>query len=72
MGRKPTHEKPMTATERKRVQRLRDRRNLNEGVIHPGEVPLRTLLQLVSEGHEIAWREIGRRKGWLGGGKEGI
>ncbi len=65
MGRRPKGDRPLTTSERKQAQRLRDRRRLNEGVVHPEDAPLRILLQLVSEGHEVAWQEIGRRNSWM-------
>lgn len=65
MPRKPKGDRPRTARERKASQRIRDRRLLNEALLHPEGAPLRTLLQLISEGHEFAWREVGRQNGWI-------
>ena len=65
MGRRPKGNKPMTASERKQAQRLKDRRLLDQASINPDGAPLRILLKLVAIGSEAAWREIGCRNGWI-------
>ena len=65
MGRRPKGDSPMTANERKQVQRLKDKRLLDQAAINPLGAPLRILLKLVEQGDEQAWQEIGRRNGWV-------
>ena len=65
MGRRPKGNKPMTASERKQSQRLRDRKYLDAACIDPSGAPLRILLKLVEQGDERAWREIGKVMGWI-------
>jgi hypothetical protein len=55
----------MTADERKRLQRIRDRRLLDAACIDPTGAPLRILLELLKIGDVNAWQEIGRRNGWI-------
>ena len=65
MGRRPKGNKPMTASERKEAQRLKDRRLLDQASINPDGAPLRILLRLVEQGDERAWKEIGKVMGWV-------
>ena len=65
MGRRPKGDRPMTASERKQAQRLKDRRLLDQASINPDGAPLRILLKLVAIGSEAAWREIGKVMGWI-------
>lgn len=67
---RPATGKAMTAAERKRAQRARDRRT-DVGLIvdAPNKVPNRVLINEVTQGDDyvafLAWLEVGERKGWI-------
>lgn len=73
-GRPPKGERPMTASERKRAQRTRDRRATIEAIGDEQNAPLHALLALLRRADtseparrsaERAWAEIGRRYGFV-------
>jgi hypothetical protein len=73
-GRPPQGDRPMTATERKRAQRMRDRRAAMDAIGDEQSAPLRALLTVLGrvEASELAqlsaqraWVEIGRRYGFV-------
>ena len=73
-GRPPKGERPMTASERKRAQRTRDRRAAIEAIGDEQNAPLHALLALLRRAEtsepakrsaERAWAEIGRRYGFV-------
>lgn len=64
----------MTAAERKRAQRQRDRRAATDAIDDVQNAPLRILLMIVGRGEaseqarrsaQRAWAEIGRRYGFV-------
>ncbi len=73
-GRPLKGERPMTDTERKRAQRVRDKRNTIDAIGNEQDAPLRALLNLM-EGVEIseparhaarrAWLAFGQRYGFV-------
>lgn len=73
-GRPPKGERPMSASERKRAQRMRDGRAAIDAIGDEESAPLRALLTIlgrVDASHaarlcaQRAWAEIGRRYGFV-------
>ena len=73
-GRPPKGERPMTDNERKRAQRMRDKRASIDAIGDEENAPLHALLALLrrAEASELArrsaeraWAEIGRRYGFV-------
>lgn len=73
-GRPPKGERPMTDSERKRAQRMRDRRAAIEAIGDEQNAPLRALLEILGRAEaseaarrsaERAWAEIGQRYGFV-------
>ena len=73
-GRPPIGEQPLSAAERKRVQRMRDRRAEMDAIDDGQNAPLRALLAILgrvdaSDAARLcarrAWAEIGRRYGFV-------
>jgi hypothetical protein len=73
-GRPPKGDQPMTAAERKRAQRTRDKRAAVDAIGDEQNAPLRALLAILgrveaSEPARLcaqrAWTEIGRRYGFV-------
>ena len=67
---RPATGKAMTAAERKRAQRARDRRTDVRLIVDaPNKVPNRVLINEVTQGDDyvafLAWLEVGERKGWI-------
>ena len=69
-GRPPKGEQPMSDSERKRDQRMRDRRAAIEAIGNEHDAPFRALLAILARVEESeaarhsaqrAWAEIGRR-----------
>ncbi len=69
-GRPPKGERPMSASERKRAQRVRERRAAIEAIGDEENAPLRALLAVLGRveaseparlSAQRAWAEIGRR-----------
>ena len=69
-GRPPNGERPMTAAERKRAQRMRDSRAAIDAIGDEQNAPLRVLLAILARveaseparrSAQRAWAEIGRR-----------
>lgn len=74
MPRKPLHEQPMSAAERKQAQYQRDKRATIEAIGAEADAPDRALLALMrgtgkSEHHDhavkLAWEAFGRRYGLI-------
>ena len=63
-------ERPMTDTERKRAQRLRDKRNAIDAIGHEQDAPLRALLYLL-ERVEVSENQArhSTRRAWLAFGQ---
>ena len=73
-GRPPKGERPMTDSERKRAQRMRDKRASIDAIGDEENAPLHALLALLRRAEtseparrsaERAWAEIGRRYGFV-------
>jgi hypothetical protein len=73
-GRPPKGERPMTASERKRAQRARDKRATIDAIGDEQNAPLRALLAILGRvdasdparfSAQRAWVEIGRRYGFV-------
>ncbi len=73
-GRPPKGERPMSDSERKRAQRMRDSRAITDAVGDVENAPLRALLSVLGRleasksarlSAQRAWAEIGRRYGFV-------
>ena len=73
-GRPPKGERPMSANERKRAQRMRDSRAAIDAIGDEQNAPLRALLAILARieaseparhSAKRAWTEIGRRSGFV-------
>ena len=73
-GRPPKGERPMSANERKRAQRMRDSREAIDAIGDEQNAPLRALLAILARieaseparhSAKRAWAEIGRRYGFV-------
>lgn len=73
-GRPPKGDRPMTASERKRAQRTRDKRAAIDAIGDEQNAPLRALLAVLGRveasmparlSAQRAWVEIGRRYGFV-------
>lgn len=73
-GRPPKGERPMSDSERKRAQRVRDRRAAIDAIGDEQNAPLRALLAILTRveaseparrSAQRAWAEIGRRYGFV-------
>ena len=74
MARKPIHEQPMSAAERKQAQYQRDKRATIEAIGAEEDAPDRALLALMrgagqsahqDHAAQRAWAAFGRRHGWI-------
>ncbi len=68
-GRPLQGQRPMTASERKRAQRMRDRRTVIDAIGNEANAPLRALLDLLGRVEASAPARHSARRAWLAFGQ---
>ncbi|SBT09451.1 conserved hypothetical protein [Candidatus Accumulibacter aalborgensis] len=68
-GRPLKGERPMTGTERKRAQRVRDKRNAIDAIGHEQDAPLRALLNILERVEVSEPARHSARRAWLAFGQ---